>query len=164
LLDTKYWLRTFDSAVKIWNRLTLKGITKSARVLNFEKDIRMKKTLSLIIFSCFFLSSKSQVYINKKNINADSSIRYFEVTHDVYPALFYITSTDVGDRSIRNDDICDEKGKRIKFRSGVELLNHITNNGWKLADRQIIVKNNSRTNENNETKEATVYLLFEREN
>src|SRR5262245_10238090 len=123
----------------------------------------MKKTLFLLAFVLIYITSTSQVYINKKNINADSSIRYFEVTYDAPPTSFYSTSVDIGDRSIWNGDICDEKGKRIRFRSGIELLNYVTHNGWKLVDRHVIVKNYSRTNDNSEDKAAIVYLLFERE-
>ena len=121
------------------------------------------KTLScFVVLICLFHHANSQIYINKKNINADSTIRYFELTHDTYPTTFYITSIDIGDRRAANDDICDANGKRIKFRTPVEVLNYVTNNGWKLVDRNVIVKNYSRSSDNSEAKTATVFLLFER--
>lgn len=126
----------------------------------------MKRILSLLLFLFVFICSKSQVCINHKNLNADSSIHYFEVTHDGSPGLFNsinILSVDYGEYvNSWSKLFCDAQGKKIKFRSGIELLNFITNNGWKLIDRHVIASNENRDRDHSTVTSTTVYLLFER--
>ena len=101
-----------------------------------------------------FQSSKSQVFIRQKNLNADSSIHYFEAVIDPDPEVFYLYSIDYGkNRFPGREYIADSSGKKIKFRSGMDMLQHVTNNGWKLAQRNIT--SNARSNQK-------AFLLFER--
>ena len=114
----------------------------------------MKKMILLILSGFAFNLSKSQIYIKEKNLNADSTIRYFEIILDPDPSSFYINSIDYGQSGIHwNDNIFDSSGKKKKFRSAVELLNYISSNGWKLAHRDIVLDAKSG---------RTAFLLFER--
>ena len=46
----------------------------------------------------------------------------------------------------------DSSGKKVKFHSPIDLLNHITNNGWKLLRRDIVTTANG----------PYAFILFER--
>ena len=101
-----------------------------------------------------FQSSKSQVYIRDKNISADTSIRYFEIVIDPDPVVFFVYSIDYGkNRHPGREYLADSSGKKMKFRSGIEMLQYLANNGWKLARRDIT--STARGSQ-------TAFLIFER--
>ena len=128
----------------------------------------MKKTLSLIAL-CFAINAvHAQLFINGMNLNADSTIIYFEINYDPSSTFYFTPEVDYGKGEGRRKFITDSTGKKLRFNSGVELLNFISKSGWKLADRQFIpTKYNQSTPSGNistsiEIKESRMYVLFER--
>ena len=114
----------------------------------------MKKVILLTLFGFVIHVSKSQVFIKDRNINADSTIRYFEIYMSSDHSTNTIYSVDYGQRQgfLFTDYIADASGKRVKFRSPMDLLNYITNNGWKLLRRDVV-----------STKDGPyAFILFER--
>lgn len=135
------------------------------------------------IFSTFttiavfaFSSASSQVYVNTKNLNKDSTIRYFEISYDPRPEFFFLPQVDYGEMEISKNFFTDSMGKKLRFNSGIAMLNYITGNGWKLVDRQLLasrfnqsvdkiyLKDDTRPdiNANIETADMKMYFLFER--
>ena len=129
----------------------------------------MKKTLSLLAF-CFVINAlHAQLFVNGVNLNSDSAIIYFEINYDPRPGYFSTPEIDYGKSEFwKKFMITDSTGKKMRFTSGVDMLNFITARGWKLADRQFIpTKYNQPTPTGNlsatiEIKEIRMYLLFER--
>jgi len=137
-------------------------------MLIFRKRNAMKKTLSFIAL-CFAINAiHAQVFVNGTNLNADSSIMYFEINYDPRSAFFFTAEVDYGKGDPWRRHITDSTRKKMRFNSGVDLLNFITKNGWKLADRQFIpTKYDHSAGTGNlsssiEIKEMTMYVLFER--
>ena len=114
----------------------------------------MKKVILLTLFGFAVHITKSQVYIKDKNINADSTIRYFEIKMSAHHSTTTIYSVDYGQRQplLFNEYIADGAGKKVKFHSPMDLLNYITNNGWKLLHRDIVTTANG----------PYAFILFER--
>ena len=123
----------------------------------------MKKTLSLIAVCLLFSGLHAQLYVNGKNLNADSSIRYFEINYDPRPSLFFEPEVDYGSREIWRKHFTDSTGKKLRFNSGVQLLNYITFTGWKLVDRQILTARYDNSGSTVEVKEIRLNLLFQKD-
>jgi len=123
-----------------------------------------------------FGSANSQVYVNTKNLNNDSTIRYFEISYDPRPNFFFVPQVDYGEMEVYRNFFTDSVGKKLRFNSGIAMLNYITGNGWKLVDRQLLtsrfnqsvdkiyLKDDTRQdiNTNIESADMKMYLLFER--
>ena len=117
----------------------------------------MKAVLLFMLLTFLFQNSKSQIFIKDKNINADSTIRYFQIKVNAdHKNFFSIYSVDYGQNqplfSLYSYYIADSSGKKKKFRSTIDLLQYITSNGWKLLQRDLVSTSNG----------PYAYLLFER--
>lgn len=113
----------------------------------------MKKPLLIVLLASAAFSLKAQVYVDGKNLNADSSIRYIEIVHYAPPVFFFnINYIDFGQRDPSDSRFTDANGKKFKINSPVHLLTYMQQNGWWLLRRDISPVSNS----------ANVYLLFER--
>ena len=128
----------------------------------------MKSSLLILMLTLFFITGKGQFYVNGENLNADSSVMFFEINYDPISTSSFTSEVDYGKEESRRNFITDSTGKKIRFHSGVDLLNFITKRGWKLADRQVLPKRYSHSapignlSTDLNVKEIRMYLLFER--
>ncbi len=118
-----------------------------------KKQLLFSAFLSLTIFT-----AQSQLYIDGKNINEDSSVKYIEIVHTTYPSYFTIEWIDVG--KYRNSvKMTNTEGKRMGFKSGIELLRHMEDSGWEMVRKDMLFQARRDAAFGGST---LAFLLFER--
>ncbi len=86
-----------------------------------------------------FSITRAQVFVNGENINADTTIQLMEVVHTSHPYLFFVEAVDTGKRLPEKQKFTDANGKRIEFKTGISLIDHMKKNGWVMLRREIVI-------------------------
>ena len=119
----------------------------------------MKQLLLCIVVLIFVQSARSQVYIDGRNINADTAVHYIEVIHNTHPSSFYIESIDIGEWK---KNFTDSAGKKLNLGSFVAMLTYMNKNGWVLVRRDFIFE--TRRSDYSFGGYTHAFVLFERAN
>ncbi|HYE54866.1 MAG TPA: hypothetical protein VD996_08490 [Chitinophagaceae bacterium] len=117
----------------------------------------MRKVLLTIVILLPAIIGRSQVYVDGENINADSTVNLVEIVHSTHPNIFMVEYVDTGAKSSWRRKLTDANGKRMVFNSGVHIMNHMKQHGWKLVRRDMLFQAKHDASGN-----ALVFLLFER--
>ncbi len=94
----------------------------------------MKKFIAFLLFSLFTVSLlKSQVFINEVNINAYGN-KYIQLFISTAGTKYFV-KIDYGnpDVSMRNQEIKDKSGNLKEFKTPMEAVNFVEQNGWELV-------------------------------
>jgi hypothetical protein len=119
----------------------------------------IKKLLFCICVMMVALAVKSQVYVDGKNVSADTTVHYLEIIYIADPGSFDIDWVDAGNKKYLR--LTDSAGKKIGFDSPTRMLHHMQKNGWNIIRRDMVYRSGSEARFNNRT---LAFALFERAN
>jgi len=123
------------------------------------KEFVMKKTILslsvLLTMMTFCQTSRAQVFVDGKNINADSTVDLLEVVAMSDPYIFSIQSVDIGKKKPYKFEFTNQDGKKIHFNSTVDLIQFMTKNHWEMIDRRVAFRSRHNTD-----GDPFVFILF----
>lgn len=113
----------------------------------------------LLLCACMMMAvtvARSQVYVEGRDMNADTSVQFIEIVHSTFPGDFYIEWVDKGFRN--HETLTNAVGKKLNFSSGVDLLKYMKKNGWSMVRRDMVFQTRADAFYNR----TLVFILFER--
>jgi hypothetical protein len=93
----------------------------------------MKKVFILSLLLANGLFAFAQVYVKGIQLTAANTGNYFEVDPSFLTNGRCIFQADYGQSEPKEDYLTDSNGKRVDFRSLVDGLNFLYDNGWEVA-------------------------------
>ncbi|MCC6460610.1 MAG: hypothetical protein IT260_09090 [Saprospiraceae bacterium] len=96
----------------------------------------MKKGIFLLLFAAQSLLASAQLYVEGTRLDASNTSNYLEATPLRRADGTYHFQIDFGQKANRNtkpgECLTDDKGRRFEFRSTVDGLNFLYENGWEV--------------------------------
>lgn len=104
----------------------------------------MKKAFFLILFIFQSMLAAAQLYVDGKQLDASNSSNYLEVIPMHKEDGPYYLAIDYGQKPVpgakRGDFLTDQGGRRFEFRSVVDGLNFLYENGWEVSEVYVFME------------------------